>query len=130
MLGLEDNKSDLIRKVGEELEVKALLEQEHQNLQSLLQDAQRREKELLEEQWKQAQQKADSTKGNAMATSAPAMSSFAQNLILSKEKEIASLRQQYEAEKKNKIEFQDKVWSLEGELKSTNLTLQELEVTV
>eukprot|EP00347_Sterkiella_histriomuscorum_P011245 403373188 len=124
-----DNQEDLYQKlliVREDQEMKVLLETEHHKLQNQLREAQQRELELIENQNKLIQ----SQKATHTNKSSDSMSNFTKTLLMNKDKEIDNLKAQFEREKQGKQDLDDQLWKLQNDLKSQQLTNQELELQV
>ena len=117
--------------IREELETATLLEKEFERMQTQLKEAQARELKLIESQnTLKMSNGASSTGAGSSTNKSEAMSNFTKNLLMSKDKEIESLRQFHEKEKDQRQNLEDQLWKLQTQYKQALASNNELEIHI
>ena len=117
--------------IREELETATLLEKEFERMQTQLKEAQARELKLIESQnTLKMSNGASSTGAGSSTNKSEAMSNFTKNLLMSKDKEIESLRQFHEKEKDQRQNLEDQLWKLQTQYKQAVASNNELEIHI
>ena len=117
--------------IREELKTATLLEKEFERLQTQLKESQARELKRIESQnTLKMSNGASSTGAGSSTNKSEAMSNFTKNLLMSKDKEIESLRQFHEKEKDQRQNLEDQLWKLQTQHKQVVASNNKLEIHI